>query len=171
MAAEEERATTPGPVATADPAHPSAQPARHSWAGEPDPPRLAGLLLGASLDWAARSGRRAPATPPGAAAQAGETARVRGGVADRRRWSNRWFAAPGLFRLEQGSCTYGEARGRPHGPESRRREIRPSSSEAGERLKPALPTPIHAEPRWGKARPAIAAGRERRHPCRALRGA
>src|SRR5438093_8632383 len=77
MAAEEEPSETAGENATADAAHQRKKPERDHCEGQSHPAGLARLLPEKPPHGPERTGRLAAATPAGAAAQTGETARLR----------------------------------------------------------------------------------------------
>src|SRR5438874_6611371 len=77
MAAQEEPSETAGENAAADAAHQRTKPERDHCEGKSHPAGLARLLPNKPSHGPEWSGRLAAATPAGAAAQTGETARLR----------------------------------------------------------------------------------------------
>src|SRR6266404_2756889 len=77
MAATEEPSEIAGETATALAAQTGTKPERDNCQGQPDPARLARLLPGELSYRTEWSGRMAAAAPAGAAAQTGETPRIR----------------------------------------------------------------------------------------------
>ena len=166
MAAKEEPSEAPGEAEAAESTHAGEEPGRDHRPGEPDPARLVRILPIQPSERPERAGWLAETTPEGDVEETGETTRL-------------WVESGGQPTVaEPMVCEAGVVQSgtwllqlrlvskRPHRPESRMRENRPSGLEGGVAARAAIPTPIKT---WRFAtRWEIAKRLGVRRPCAAL---